>query len=43
MSILAGVRRDLEVMKSLLPVLLGARKAARDKTIDYSDLSLIHI
>ncbi len=37
MSILAGVRRDLEVMKSLLPVLLGARKAARDKTIDYSD------
>ena len=37
MGILAGVRRDLEVIKSLLPVLLGARKAGPEKTIDYSD------
>ena len=37
MSFLAGIRRDVDVVKSLLPVLIGARKAAPDKSIDYSD------
>lgn len=37
MSMLGGVRRDFEVIKSLLPVLVGARRAAPDKTIDFSD------
>jgi fatty-acyl-CoA synthase len=37
MSILGGVRRDLEVVRSLLPVLLSGRKAAPEKVIDYSD------
>ncbi len=37
MSILAGIRRDVAVVKSLLPVVLGARKAAPDKSVDYSD------
>jgi fatty-acyl-CoA synthase len=37
MSILAGIRRDVDVVKSLLPVVIGARKAAPDKSVDYSD------
>ena len=38
MSILQGVRRDFNVVRSLLPILMAARRAAADKTIDYSDL-----
>lgn len=37
MSILSGVRRDLGVVRSILPLLLSVRKAAADKEIDYSD------
>jgi fatty-acyl-CoA synthase len=37
MSVLAGVRRDIEVVRSLFPVILASRKAAPDKTIEYSD------
>jgi len=37
MSILSGLRRDLGVVKSILPVLLAGRKATPDKAVDYSD------
>jgi len=38
MSLLQDFRRDFSVVRSLVPILLAARKAAADKTIDYSDL-----
>jgi fatty-acyl-CoA synthase len=37
MSFLQGVRRDFDVVRSLLPIILEGRKAAADKPIDYSD------
>jgi len=43
MSILGGIRRDLSVVTSLLPVMLAARSATPDKTIDYSDFLAAHI
>ena len=42
MSVLAGVRRDFEVVRSLFPIALGTRKAAPEKEIDYSDFLDIH-
>ena len=37
MSILAAVRRDIDVVRTLIPVALTARKAAADQTIEYGD------
>ena len=38
MSILKGVIRDANVVRSLIPILLASRSAAADRSIDYSDL-----
>jgi fatty-acyl-CoA synthase len=37
MSFIGGLRRDLGAVQFLVPLLLSARKAAADKSIDYSD------
>ena len=37
MSLLAAVRRDIDVVRTLIPVALTARKAAADQTIEYAD------
>lgn len=37
MNVLSGLRRDLGAVQFLIPLLLSARKAAPDKSIDYSD------
>jgi fatty-acyl-CoA synthase len=42
MSILGDMRRDLVVVKSLLPVMLAARRATPEKPIDYSDFLAGH-
>jgi len=42
MSVFSGLRRDLGVVKSMLPLLLAARKVTPDKAIDYSDFLESH-
>ncbi len=37
MSFIRAARRDLGVLRSLIPVLRSSRKAAPEKTVDYSD------
>jgi fatty-acyl-CoA synthase len=43
MSLLSGLRRDAEVVRSLVPVLLGRRKAGENRTVSFSDLIEPHM
>jgi fatty-acyl-CoA synthase len=38
MSLIGGLRRDAQVVQSLLPVLLGRRRAGETRAIDFSDM-----
>jgi len=43
MSIFQGIRNDFELIRSMLPILLAARSAGADKSVDYSDFLEPHI